>query len=261
MKKSAFLLVFLVVILMISGNSFGIDMSGPMVPTPYGVFSTISSSSPQKGRAAVSVSVEKSGNPDFYRFSAQLATGLTDNIEFGMNIPYMDNARTGLEDIAISLKHRLLDGEGYSPSLAYLLTGSLGSGKEDLSTDGRIGAGIISGKKLGPLKGHVNFIYSIPRDTDYEDEMRFSAGLEFSAAHNLEVLAELYGVNSHFSNEVDKLEARFGYRIQYGRGVYTTLGAGFGLANKEPDYRILLSLTLSFPQRENAIEKTLEDGE
>ena len=55
-----------------------------MVPTPYGVFSTISASSPPKGQAAVSIMAEKSGNPDYYRVSAQLATGLTDTIEFGI---------------------------------------------------------------------------------------------------------------------------------------------------------------------------------
>lgn len=261
MKKFVFSLVFIIVNLIISGNSYGFDLSGPVVPTPYGVFSTISASSPPKGQAAVSILAEKSGNPDYYRVSAQLATGITDNFEFGMNIPYMDNDRTGVEDIAMYFKHRLLDGEGYSPSVAYLLTGSLGSGMDDLSTNGRIGGGLITGKKLGPFKGHINFIYSTPRDSDYEDEMRFSTGLEFSAAHNLDVLAELYGKNSHYSNELDKLEARFGYRIQYGKGVYTTLGAGFGIANEMPDYSVLLSLTLSFPQREKAIEKTFEDGE
>jgi hypothetical protein len=100
----------------------------------------------------------------------------------------------------------------------------------------------------------------MPRDKDCENELRFSTGFEFSAAHNLEVLAEVYGKQSHYSDKVDELEARFGYRIKYGKGVYTTLGAGFGLANKRPDYRVLLSLTLSFPQRESEVEKTFEES-
>lgn len=260
MKKFILPAVFVVVNIVFSGYSYGVDLSGPRSPAPYGVFSTISANSPEQGHAAVSVLAEKSGEPDFYRFSTQLATGITDNVEFGMNIPYVDNEHEGIEDIVLSVKHRLFDGNGYGPSAAYLLTISFGSGMDVSGTNGRIGAGIITGKKVGPFKGHINLIYSIPRDNDCENELRFSTGLEFSAAHNLEVLAEVYGKQSHYSDEVDELEARFGYRIKYGKGIYTTMGAGFGLANKMPDYRVFLSVTLSFQKRKPEVEKTFEEG-
>ncbi len=47
-----------------------------------------------------------------------------------------------------------------------------------------------------------------------EDEVSFLAGLDFAAAHNFKLLAELYCRKSHFSNKVDTIEGRVGYRIK-----------------------------------------------
>jgi hypothetical protein len=260
MKKLLFSSVFLLLNLVLADYCLGLDLMGPQEPAPYGVFSTISADSPAKGQAAIALSIEKSLEPDFFRFSSQISLGITDNIALSANIPYVDNSHSGLEDIAVTLKHRFFEKKEYELSVAYLLTGSVASSTEELSADGRVGAGIVSTKRVGPVEGHINFIYSYPGDDDLEDEIRFSVGVEFAAAHSFDLLAEVFGRKSHFSDEIDELEARFGYRVRYSEGVYTTLGAGFGFDNRAPDFRVMASLSVRFPNRE-VIEKVYEEGE
>jgi hypothetical protein len=259
MRLFIFLATVTFACLFTAGYCQAVQLSGPVSPSPFSVFSTISAESPEQGQAAVSISGEKSGKPDYYRFSTQISLGITDNIEFGINIPYFDNTYSGLEDIAASLKHRIIEEGDMGPSLAYLLTGSVQSSTEDTSTDGRLGAGVVCTKRVGPVRGHANLIYAVPGDSTLEDEVRFSAGFEFSAANNFDILAEVFGRKSHFSTSADELEARFGYRILYGKGVFSTIGAGLGLDGKESDYRLIASITISFPRRETAIEKIYEE--
>lgn len=246
--------------LALANYAFGLDLMGPQEPAPYSVFSTLSAESPARGQAAASLSAEKSEEPNFYRFSTQILLGVTDNMSVGVNIPYVDNSHAGLEDIAVSFKHRFFDEGKYGPSVAYLVTASIQSSTEELSTDGRIGGGFIASKRVGPVTGHANVFYSLPADDALDDEIRVSTGVEFSAAHNFDILGEIFLRKSHFSEDIDELEARFGYRIQYAEGIYTTLGAGLGLDNRAPDFRIMASISLTFP-RAKPIERVYEEGE
>jgi hypothetical protein len=263
MKKLLFFASFLCVLfysMVMANHSYGIDFMGPQEPAPFAVFSTIAADSPERGQAAVSITGEKSGKPDFFRFSTQLSLGITNSISLSANIPYVDNSYSGIEDIAITLKHRLFDEGQYGPAMAYLLTGSVESSTEEISTDGGVGLGIISSKRIGPVNGHLNLIYRFPGDDRLKDEVRFSVGVEFSAAHNFEILGEIFSRKSHFSKDFDEIEARFGYRVRYSDGIYTTLGAGIGLDNRTPDFRVMVSLSLKFPHRE-IIEKVYEEEE
>jgi hypothetical protein len=253
-----------VIFIVLSLNEYAqaFDITGLQPVAPYGVFSTFSAESLPKGKAAFSTDAEILLDPDFYRFLFKSAYGITDNLEFNMTIPYVykwADTIDGFEDIALGFKHRILDEYRYGLSLAYILNASLPSGRDEFSTDGRFGAGIIFSKRVGPVKGHANFFYEIPGKSSFEKEFIFGAGLDFSASHNVKILAELYSKKSYDPDKFDSIEGRIGYRIKAADMLYTTLGASFDLMNKSPDYRIMFSLTFLYPYEKKVIKKIYEE--
>lgn len=231
------------------------DMSGYRPAPPFGVLSTASADTPEKMQSAVAFSVEKVGNPDYYRYSTQLAMGVTRNIEFGINFPYVEEENDeGVEDITFSVKHRFFEEGRYGPSAAYILLASKASNNESYSTGGAYGGGLVASKRIGPLQVHINMIYTAPEDEAFEDEIRSSLGFVFAADHNFSLLAEIIARKSYESNSVDKTEARMGYRFLYGNRIYSTLAFGLGLDDAGPDYRIVLSISLLFPKKQIAVE-------
>lgn len=261
MKKSVFLLGCLLPVLFAAGLCGATEISGPQPPAPFGVFSTFSADSPEGGRSAVAFTFERAGDPDFSRYSSQLALGVTDNLELGMNIPYVDNGENGLEDIAFTLKHRFFQEGMYGPSVAYILTAALSSSNDELSTDGNIGGGLVTSKRLGPFKAHLNLFYLAPWDDDLKDEVRFSGGMEFAASHDFKLLSEVLLKKSNFSDDLDHKELRVGYRFLYKDEVFSTIGVGIGLDDKEPAFRIIASISLIFPRKVKYIERTYDEEE
>jgi hypothetical protein len=115
--------------------------------------------------------------------------------------------------------------------MAFLLNAYIPSGDVEISTDGRVGAGIIVSKRVGPFNGHLNFFYEKPGDSRLKDEISLLGGVEFSAAHNFKILSEIIVKKSHYTDEYDQIEARFGYRIKT-RNIFAYLGAGWMLRTK-----------------------------
>ncbi|MGB9714886.1 MAG: hypothetical protein ACPL1G_00510 [Thermodesulfovibrionales bacterium] len=260
MKKN--LLPFILIFFSISTNVNAFDLTGLQPVAPYGVFSTFSAESLPKGKAAFSTDAEILLDPDYYRFLIKSAYGITDNLEIDITVPYVHkwtDTIDGFEDSAIGLKHRILDEDSFGLSVAYILNASIPSGRDEFSTDGRFGGGIIFTKRLGPVKGHVNFFYEIPGKGSFDEELIFGAGLDFSASHNVKILAELYSKKSHYSEKFDSLEGRFGYRIKATDILYTTLGAGFNFKDNGPDFRIIFSLTFLYPYEKRVIKKIYEE--
>lgn len=259
MGKVCFFAFFLAVCIVSASLAEGADLFGLRPPAPYGVFSTMSANTPGKGRAAVAFSAEKSGRPDFLRLSSHLAYGVIDNVEVSVSVPYVEDSNDGLEDIAFGIKHRILNEGRHGPSAAYILTASVDSGTEGLGTEGSFGAGIALSKRVGPFNGHVNAFYGMPRSEALEDEISMSGGVEFAAAHSLRILGELYGRKSHFSEDIDQLEARFGYRfIDAEEALFTTVSVGFGLDGRLPRYRLMASLSFLFPGGAKEIRRVYE---
>jgi len=254
--------LFLFAYSLLSANAYGFDFKGLQPLSPYGVFSTFSAESLPGGISGLSIGFERSLKPDFYRITDQFGYGLTDSIEVDITLPYVIGYHSvdGFEDMSIGLKHRFLDEGKYGPSVAYLITASLNSGKSDFSTEGSAGAGIIVTKRVGPVTGHLNLLYSHPLSNSFSDNVTFAAGLDFSAAHNFKILAELYSQKS-YSGKVDRLEPRFGYRIVSAENLFTTIGAGFDLKNRKPEYRLLLSVSYLFPSERKKIKKVYEQEE
>jgi hypothetical protein len=259
MKKAIFVII---AILFFSGSSFAFDVSGLQPVAPNSVFSTFSAESLPKHKMSIETGFEKSKDPDFYRFSLRSAYGITDSIEFNITVPYVYNFNTtvdGMEDISVGFKHRFYDEGKYGPSLAYLINASIDSGRAEFSTRGRYGIGLIVSKRVGPFKGNVNFFYERPGSGELREEVTVLGGIEFSAAHNFSMLAELLVRKSHFSNEYDQVEARFGYRIKTTDSLYTTLGMGVDLNKRTPEYRVLISLSYTSPQEKKEIKKIIEE--
>ena len=243
-------------------GSPGFDITGLQPAPPFAVFSTFSAESLPQGKIALSADAEILFEPDFYRFLFKGAYGITDNIEFDVTIPYIykwSDTVDGFEDIAIGLKHRFVNETKYSPSIAYILTVSIPSGRDEFTTDGVFGGGLLVTKRVGPVKGHFNVMYEKPGKSSLNDEVVLAAGLDFAAAHNMKLLAELYSKKDFDSNIFDSTELRVGYRIKASDILYTTVGAAFDLETEDPEYRLLLSVSFLFPPERKAIKKLYEE--
>jgi hypothetical protein len=177
-----------------------------------------------------------------------------------MTLPYVfgSDVRDGFEDAAIGVKHRFFEEGKYGPSLAYIINVSLPTGSERLTTDGRYGAGLIVSKRVGPVNGHMNFLYEKTGTGELKDELTFLAGLDFSAAHNFKVLSELVVRKGHDSSDINLIEGRIGYRIKTTDSIYTTFGAGFDFKRRSPQTRLMFSVTFVSPQEKKKINKLYE---
>lgn len=232
--------------------AYAFDVKGLQPLSPYGVFSTFSAESLKRNSLGLSVSVEKSVEPNFYRTVLNLAYGLHEKIEFNLTLPYVfewEDKIDGFEDLSIALKHRFVDETTYSPAFAYLITLSIPSGREEFSTDGSKGIGAIITKKIGPFKGHLNVFYSKPEKSELKDEYTVNIGLESAISHNSKILAEVVGKKNYFKNKIDLFEWRLGYRIATTEYIYTTVGAGFDFKNRSPDYRLIFSVSYILPPK------------
>lgn len=259
MKKSFLFCVFILTVL--CGSSYGFEIKGLQPLDPYGVFSTFSAESLPEGKFAFSAGGEMSVHPDFYRLIFKTAYGLSDKVELELTGPYDFGSDTpeGFEDVSLGLKHRFFDEGKYGPSLAYLLIASLPTGGEGLTTKGRYGAGLIVSKRVGPVNGHANLFFIRPGKGSLEDEVSFSAGLDFAAAHNFKLLAELFCRKSNFSNKFDTIEGRAGYRIMTTDFIYSTLGIGTDFKRRTPETRVILTVTFLSPREKKKIKKIYEE--
>lgn len=248
--------------MMLTNHAYAFDVKGLQPIAPYGVFSVFSAESLDKGSYSFGVEAEKSEETDFYRYTLQSAYGITDNIEFINTIPYVskyENRVSGWEDFAFGVKHRIYEGKKYEPSVAYILNASLGAGKNDFSTNGRLGAGLVLSKKVGPVNGHANLFFQKAGDHEYGDEVDFAAGFDFSASNNVKLLAELYSRKVEGTGRKDKLEWRLGYRFVSNENIFTTIGVGADFKSRNPEYRIMFSVSMVLPQKETPVKTVYEE--
>ncbi len=232
------------------------DIKGLQPLPPYGVFSTFSAETLKQNQIGIGIGFEKSSEPSFNRGILQIAYGLHDRFEFNLTTPYVfnfKNGSSGFEDVSMGIKHRLIGESKYSPAFAYVLMVSANSGKEEFTTGGSFGAGLILTKKVGPFKGHLNFLYTKPEESGLKDQYLFNLGSELAVTHNSKVLAEVISRKNYFRNKLDLLEWRLGYRIKNADNIYTTIGAGFDIKNRTPDYRLLFSISIILPKQKKII--------
>ena len=261
MKNTVLKILILCHLLLIpSKYAYSFDLQGIQPLHPYGTFSTFSAYSLEKDNWGVGLSTERSIDPNFYRFTLVTAYGITDTIEIIGNVPFVLDYFNdeGVEDISIGYKQRILSESQVGPTVSYLLTFSV-PGKERFSYDGRAGAGIIVSKRIGPFLGNINMLYFKPTNASLEDEYQLRLGFDMAAGHNFNLLAELLVKKSHFSEKIDQVEGRLGYRVKVSSGYFGTLGLGYDFKNREPEVRIFLSLSVVLPVKEKKIKKIYEE--
>jgi hypothetical protein len=254
--------LFILLLLALSEKLYAFDISGLQPLAPHGVFSTFSAESLQKNKSSVEISAERSKESDFYRFSLKYAYGISDKLEFNLTVPYVYHyfdEKNGLEDIAAGFKYRFYDEEKFGPSMAFLLNASIPSGDDEISSDGRAGAGIIISKRIGPFNGHLNIFYEKPGNARLKDEISLLGGVEFSAAHNFKILSEIIVKKNHYTHQYNQIEARFGYRIKTTEYIYTSLGVGLDIKKRDPEYRFFISVNLTTPDEKKKIKKFIEE--
>jgi hypothetical protein len=260
MKKC--LVSFILCLALIStGSVEAFEIKGLQPVPPYGVFSTFSAESLKQNQVGVSVEMERSDGPDFYRSTLKGAYGLHDKFEVMFSLPYVWGNKAGedgIEDVSFGAKHRLLSESDYLPAFAYLLTVSTPSDNNQISTDGRVGGGLIFTKKVGPFKGHMNLLYIVPGNRELHDEYDVNLGAEIAITHSSKVLAEIVGRKDFDKKKLNLLEWRLGYRIANSDNVYTTLGAGWDIKNRTPDFRLLFSVSVILPLQKPKIQKVYE---
>ena len=238
------------------------DVKGLQPLSPYGVFPTFSAESLKQNKVGLGLGIEKVYDPGFYRATFNFAYGIHDKFELNFTLPYVtewENRVDGFEDYNLGVKHRIIDEADYMPAVAYMLTVSPSSGKEEFTTEGSAGGGVILTKKIGPFKGHFNALYSSPQKAGLKSEYTVNLGSELAVTHDSKILVEITGKKNYFKNKIDLLEWRLGYRIATTDNVYTTLGAGFDIKNRTPDLRLMFSVSVILPPEKKNIRKIYEE--
>jgi hypothetical protein len=253
--------LFIAIVLLYTESAYAFELKGLLPVDPYGVFSTFSTESLPQGKVAVASGLEVSASPDLYRFILKNAYGISNTVELNLTLPYEfgSDVKDGFEDVAIGVKHRFFEEGKYGPSLAYIVTVSLPTGSDQLTTQGLYGAGFLVSKRVGPFNGHMNFFYEKTGSGEFHREVTFLAGFDFAAAHNFKLLSELDIRKSQDSKKVDLIEGRIGYRIKTTDSIYTTFGAGFDFKNRHPQTRLMFTVTFLSPTEKKQIRKIYEE--
>jgi hypothetical protein len=258
---SMFNLLLLLLCISIPSYIYAEDIKGLQPLQPYGVFSTFSAESLRSKELGIAIGIERARSPDFYRITTQAAYGLRDDMELHINIPYMlryEQSIYGFEDLCLGFKHRVIDEGRYNPALAYLLMASPGIGNSEFTTDGRIGAGLIISKKVGPFRGHGNLLIYAPFRSGLNREYLLNLGAELAIAHSTRVLGELVGRKNYFINRIDLLEWRIGLRQEVYEQTFVTIGAGFDIKDLKPQYRLMLLLSYVIPTKKEPLKRVYE---
>ncbi len=239
------IIIFLFLSSIFLSNSARALEIAPQPIAPYGLFSSFSAETLKQGNSAYSLSLERSIEPDYYIGRLSLAYGITERIEFGLSIPYVieENA-DGPGDASFGLKYKLIDEGRIGPSLTTMLYVSPPTGDDAVTADGRFGLGGFLTKRIGPVTGHINLIYTKPSTASLKDEILITGGFDFSASHSFDLIGEIYALKPHTSNSFDIIEGRFGYRLKTTDYIYTTIGIGTDFKNRTPEYRFFFSISL-----------------
>jgi hypothetical protein len=228
--------------------AFEPDIVKPVAPN--GVIQTFGAQSLQEGSYAGGINFEYVKHQTYYRFTLGYAYGITNSIELTLNAPYVYHLETdmpgyysGFEDIGAALKYRFLEQGAYGPSAAVLLMGYTPTGSDAFSREGGVGGGVVLSRRVGPFMGNVNWVYTVPGQSVLKNEWDFLAGLDFSAARNLKMLAELHIRKGQSSSTVNLTEGRFGYRL-FTEKFFSTVAVGYDFKDRNPEFRVIVSLTL-----------------
>lgn len=217
-----------------------------------GIFSVFSTGTLGQGRWSLETGAEIVKDPDVERLPVRAAYGVANKLDVGMNLSAASvEGGDGLEDLSLGVKYRFLDQGRYGPSAALILALSLPTGEEVKN----LGSGafeseavFVASRRVGPFTGHFNLGYNIIYSSDNDDELIAAGGLDFSASKNVVLLSEIYFKSSRNPLSSSLLEARLGYRARLSESISSSVGLGFGLDSREPEYRVMVLFTFNYPR-------------
>ncbi len=255
--------IFILLFILLLSPCYAFDRKGFSPTSPFSVFSTFSSESPRQNQVVIDLGLDISREPNIKRVNLNLSYGLTDKVEIITSIPYVfkySNSfdEKGFEDINFGFKHRFIDETTYLPAFAYLLYVAGDIGREQFSSEGGFGGGIVVSKKIGPLKTHGNLLYFKPSREKLKDTWNLNLGTELLISYNSKLLFEIIGRKAIDKNKIDLLEWRVGYRIKITDFSYSTVGIGFDIKNRNPDMRFMFSISFLLPTEKTKIKKIEE---
>jgi hypothetical protein len=65
--------------------------------------------------------------------------------------------------------------------------------------------------------------------------------------------------DSHFSQKVDLVEGRLGYRVQLSSGAFGAVGIGYDFKNRDPEWRVLFGISITYPEQKRSIRRIYEE--
>jgi outer membrane protein OmpA-like peptidoglycan-associated protein len=311
-KKYVVVPIILILIVLVWIGSCGTfaattpDKSNREVPTKFGLsglYTLLGTETPAPWEFSIGVYVDYSRldlpedprKPELTEVRLGAALGLIPRFQIGVSVPALDLflpttngipefSESGIGDITVSGKYRILNETGGIPAIALYGLVSFPNGDEKIglgsgSTDYTLG-GILT-KHVGPLSlyGNVGFFISGYKAGDpnpllrsLQDSLVYGAGLDFSlvGGNKVNLFAEATFLHEFGSEEEDQVVNLLGIPVedkvdnpgQLNVGIHLGLsesfvltgGGGFKLVNENavpeaPNWRVFGGLTYSFMRK------------
>lgn len=192
--------------------------------------------------------------------SIKLTTGLFGNrFEFGLKAPYLflnpdeEDCVNGLGDASAGFKLRFLDETDNLPAMAATAwvkttTGHSDKGLGTENTDYYIN--LIATKCLNRTTLHANLGHIFTGEEDWEkisDVVTYGIAAEFEVIEKLSLVGEITGgIQTGHTDTDNSAEILAGLTYELPSGTVLDAGAGFGLTDGSPDYRIIAGFTHEF---------------
>lgn len=238
------------------------DSSGGLHPVQdAGVFSVFTTKTVAESAFVIEPGIELVREPDVERIKLNVAYGISRSTDAMLTASARRSpVGDGTEDVGIGIRHRFSEEGKFGPSAAFLLAASMPTGSESRGTgSGSIEteAMLITSKRVGPFTGHLNLGYNAILSGKSRNEFIYGGALDFSAAKRIVLLAEIHGRSAQGD---DTLEASLGYRNYLSDSISNTIGIGWGLGNREPEYRITVLFTLGPAKEPSQLIHIKDDG-
>ena len=245
-----------------SGVAFASDSPGGLRPVQeVGIFPIFTTKTVAESAFVLEPGIELVREPDIERISLRAAYGISRSTDASFSASARRSpAGDGAEDVGIGIRHRFSEEGKFGPSAAFLIAASLPAGKESRGTGSgsvETEAILITSKRVGPFTGHLNLGYNVILSGKSNNELIYGGALDFSAAKRIVLLAEIHGRSVQGD---DILEASLGYKNYLSDSISNTIGIGWGLGNREPEYRITVLFTLGPAKEPSQLIHVKDDG-
>lgn len=199
----------------------------------------------------------KDGGDSTTEVSASVTGGISDNLDLVISAPYQflrfrdeeGNRITedGISDIAVELKWRFYEKEGFSLALKPGITFPTGDDEKGIG-DGKAayGAVLIATRELAPAIVHVNLGFTKNR-SELRDIWHYSLSAEYEVNENLLLVGNV-GVESNPDRGSDTHPVFLlgGLIYSLSDNVDIDFGIKTDLNNAGPDYTVLAGLAVTF---------------